>query len=98
MFGRILDADGNPAEGATVRLVASSPPYTVRSDTRTDSAGRFSFSRVSGLRPLRVHVVADRDPGGVVSGADFRTGEGNVTEVTLVALAHERRTRQCGRW
>ena len=44
--GRILDADGNTVNGAAVRLVSPSVPYTVFSDTKSDAAGRFSFAHV----------------------------------------------------
>jgi Carboxypeptidase regulatory-like domain/PDZ domain len=84
IHGRILDADGNPVDGAAVRLVSPSPPYTVLRDTKTDAAGRFSFARVPAPR---VRVVADHDPGGVVTSAELRVAEGQSTEVTLVLSA-----------
>jgi hypothetical protein len=82
--GRILDADGNAAAGAVVRLVSPSPPYTVYQGTQADGAGRFSFEHVG---PWRVHVVADRDPDGVVSSAELHPIPGQTTEVTLVLSA-----------
>lgn len=82
--GRILDADGNPVDGAAVRVVSPSPPYAVLRDAKTDVAGRFSFVRV---RVPRVRVVADHDPGGVVTSAELRVAEGQTTEITLVLSA-----------
>ena len=84
IHGRILDADGNPVDAAAVRLVSPSPPYTVLHDTKTDAAGRFSFARVPAPR---VRVVADHDPGGVVTSAELHVAEGQSTEVTLVLSA-----------
>jgi hypothetical protein len=82
--GRILDADGNAAAGATVRLVSPSPPYTVYQDAQTDGAGLFAFAHVG---PWRVHVVADRDPEGVVSSAELHPEPGQTTDITLVLSA-----------
>jgi Carboxypeptidase regulatory-like domain/PDZ domain len=79
--GRILDADGNPVQGAAVRLVSPSVPYTVLRDTTSDAAGRFSFARVGAGR---ARVVADHDPGGTVTSAVLRAAEGETTEITLV--------------
>ena len=79
--GRILDADGNPVNGAAVRLVSPSLPYTVYADARSDAAGRFSFAHV-GLE--RVRVVANHDPGGAVTSAELRVAQGQTTELTLV--------------
>jgi hypothetical protein len=79
--GRILDADGNAADGATVRLVSTSPPYTVYRDTKTDATGAYSFAHTG---TWRVRVVADHDPGGVVTSAAVQPEEGKVTEITLV--------------
>ena len=59
--GRILDADGNAVNGATVRLVSTSPPYTVYRKTPSNAAGAFSFPHVG---PWRGRVVADHDPEG----------------------------------
>jgi protocatechuate 3,4-dioxygenase beta subunit len=50
-------------------------------ETKSDADGGFSFARVG---PWRVHVVADRDPGGVVSSAEIHAAEGQSTSVTLV--------------
>jgi hypothetical protein len=82
--GRILDADGNPVDGATVRLVSPSAPYTVYRDTRTDAQGAFSFAHVG---PWRARVVADHDPDGVVSSAEIRVAAGETREITLVLSA-----------
>lgn len=79
--GRILDADGNAVNGAAVRLVSPSLPYTVYADARSDAAGRFSFAHV-GLE--RVRVVADHDPGGAVTSAELRVAQGQTMELTLV--------------
>ena len=82
--GRILDADGNSVNGATVRLVSPSAPYTVYRDTLTGADGAYSFAHVG---PWRSRVVADHDPDGVVSSAEIRVGEGETREVTLVLSA-----------
>jgi hypothetical protein len=79
--GRILDANGDPVNGAAVRLVSPSPPYAVLRETRTDAGGGFSFVRV---HSWRVRVVADHDPDGVVSSAELHAAEGQIVEVTLV--------------
>jgi len=82
--GHILDADGNAVDGATVRLVSTSPPYTVYRNTKTDRAGAFSFPHVG---PWRGRVVADHDPDGVVTSAVLHADEGQTTEITLVLSA-----------
>ena len=82
--GRILDADGNPVNGAAVRLVSPSVPYTVFSDTKSDAAGKFSFAHVGSER---VRVVADHDPDGAVTSAELRVAERQSTEITLVLSA-----------
>ncbi|HEY3820000.1 MAG TPA: carboxypeptidase regulatory-like domain-containing protein [Polyangiaceae bacterium] len=84
ILGHILDADGNPVNGATVRLVSPSPPYTVYRDTKTDRGGAFSFPHVA---PWRVRVVADHDPDGVVTSAALQSPDGGTTEITLVLSA-----------
>jgi hypothetical protein len=84
ILGHILDADGNAVNGATVRLVSPSPPYTVYRDTKTDRAGAFSFPHVA---PWRVRVVADHDPDGVVTSAALQSPDGGTTEITLVLSA-----------
>ncbi|MGD0529166.1 MAG: carboxypeptidase regulatory-like domain-containing protein [Polyangiaceae bacterium] len=70
--------------GATVRLVSPSPPYTVYRDTKTDRAGAFSFPHVG---PWRVRVVADHDPDGVVTSAVLQSIDAGTTEITLVLSA-----------
>ena len=82
--GRILDADGNAVNGAAVRLVSPSVPYTVYADTKTDAAGQFSFAHVGSER---VRVVADHDPDGTVTSAELHVAEGQSIEVTLVLSA-----------
>jgi Carboxypeptidase regulatory-like domain/PDZ domain len=84
IHGRILDADGNAVNGAAVRLVSPSVPYTVYASTRTDAAGTFSFARVGSER---VRVVADHDPDGAVTSAELQVTEGQSTEITLVLSA-----------
>jgi hypothetical protein len=84
ILGHILDADGNAVNGAMVRLVSPSPPYTVYRDTKTDQAGAFSFPHVG---PWRVRVVADHDPDGVVTSAVLQSTDGGTTEITLVLSA-----------
>lgn len=81
IHGHVLDADGNAVEGAAVRLVSASPPFTVYAETRSDRAGAFSFQRVG---PWRVRVVGEHAPDGVVTSALLRTTEGRTTEITLV--------------
>jgi hypothetical protein len=84
ILGHILDADGNAVNGATVRLVSPSPPYTVYRDTKTDRAGAFSFAHVG---PWRLRVVADHDPDGVVTSAVLQSTDAGTTEITLVLSA-----------
>jgi hypothetical protein len=79
--GRILDADGDAVEGATVRLVSPTAPYTGLRDTRSNSAGSFSFARVS---LAAVRVVADHDIEGSVVSAEILPSEGQSMDVTLV--------------
>jgi len=82
--GRILDADGNPVQAATVRLVAPGPPYALYRATATDAAGAF-------LLPCgparRARVVADRDPEGVVTSAELAIAGDQTLELTLVLAA-----------
>jgi membrane-associated protease RseP (regulator of RpoE activity) len=82
--GRIVDAEDSAAPGATVRLVSPRPPYSVFRETKADAAGRFSFANV---RAGDVRVVADQDPGGVVSSAELHVREGQTMEITLVLSA-----------
>jgi hypothetical protein len=79
--GRILDASGNPVNGASVRLVSPSVPYTVYDETKTEAGGRFSFARVGSEY---VRVVADHDPDGAVTSAELRVAGRQATEITLV--------------
>jgi hypothetical protein len=84
ILGRILDADGNAVDAATVRLVSPSPPYSIYRETRTDPAGRFTLERV----PVqRARVVADHDTAGIVASAELRIAQGETTELTLVLAA-----------
>jgi Carboxypeptidase regulatory-like domain/PDZ domain len=82
--GRILDADGNPVNGAAVRLVSPTVPYTVYDEAKTDAAGRFSFAHVGSER---VRVVADHDPDGAVTSAELHVAERQSIEITLVLSA-----------
>ena len=82
--GRIVDADGNAATSATVRLVSPRPPYTIFREAKADAAGLVSFASV---RALDVRVVADQDPGGVVSSAELHLSDGQTIEITLVLSA-----------
>ena len=85
--GRILDADGNPVNGATVRVVTPAAPLAVYADTRSDAQGGFAFAHVetgSGERAPRVRAEADRDPEGAVTSAVFTVTEGDTKEITLV--------------
>lgn len=79
--GRILDADGNPVQGANVRLVSPVRPYTVFRDVVSERGGLFSFARVA---PGRVRVVADHGADGFASSAELEAAKGRSTEVTLV--------------
>lgn len=81
--GRILDADGNPVDGAAVRLVSIAAPYAVVADTATDASGTFGFGEPP-PSVTRLRIVADHDPEGVVTSAELRRVEGEATEVTLV--------------
>jgi hypothetical protein len=82
--GRILDADGNVVDGAAVRLVSPTVPYTVYDAAKTDAWGRFSFAHVGAER---VRVAADHDPDGAVTSAELHVAEGQSTEITLVLSA-----------
>jgi hypothetical protein len=82
--GRILDADGNAVNGAAVRLVSPTVPYTVYDDTKTDASGRFSFAHVGAER---VRVAADHDPDGAVTSAELHVAQGQSTDITLVLSA-----------
>jgi hypothetical protein len=82
--GRILDPDGNPVAGAAVRLVSPGTPYTLVRETTTDATGGFSLARVR-VEPAR--LVAEHDPGGVVTSAELSIAEKQTTEVTLVLAA-----------
>jgi hypothetical protein len=84
IHGRILDADGNAVEGATVRLIAAAPPYALVRATTTDASGAFLLPCGS---TRRARVVADRDPAGVVSSAELSIGEDQTLELTLVLAA-----------
>src|SRR5580692_9390810 len=66
--GRILDADGNPVQGANVRLLSPARPYTVFRDAVSERGGLFSFARVS---PGRVRVAADHGADGFASSAEL---------------------------
>jgi hypothetical protein len=79
--GRILDANGDPVEGAAVRLVSAGLPSVVLRAAKSASAGRFSFA---GVGPAPVRVVADHGPDGAVSSADLRVADGRSIEITLV--------------
>ncbi|MGD0675796.1 MAG: carboxypeptidase regulatory-like domain-containing protein [Polyangiaceae bacterium] len=82
--GHILDADGRPVDGASVRLVSTSTPYRVYQATATDPSGAFSFR---GVGPWRWRVVADHGDDGVVTSAALRVGERQTLELTLVLSA-----------
>lgn len=79
--GRILDADGNPVQGATVRLVSPGLPYQVLRDASSERGGLFSFAHVA---PGAVRVVADHVTFGFATSAELRVEDGRSTEVTLV--------------
>ena len=79
--GRILDADGNAAEGANVRLVSVSPPYDVYREAKSGPSGAFSFPH---LDAWQLRVVADHGADGLVTSAVLRTAEHKTIEITLV--------------
>jgi hypothetical protein len=79
--GRILDANGDPVDGAVVRLVSVFSPHGVLRDTKSDAAGRFSFAR---LAPAAVRVVAEHDRDGAVSSAEIDVADAGRIEITLV--------------
>ncbi len=79
--GRILDAEGNPVQGATIRLVSASRPYKVSREATSQGGGVFSFAHVV-IGPLR--VVADHGADGFATSAELRAAEGRTTDVTLV--------------
>ncbi len=79
--GRILDANGDPVEGASVRLVSAGLSSVVLRTAKSASAGRFSFA---GVGPAPVRVVADHGLEGAVSSADLRVSDGRNIEITLV--------------
>jgi len=85
--GRILDADGNLVQGASVRLVSASLPWTVLRETKSDAAGAFFFASLARVESARVRVVADHDPGGAVTSAPLHVDAGQTTEITLVLSA-----------
>jgi hypothetical protein len=79
-----LDADGNAVDGAIVRLVSTSPPYSVYRDAKTGADGAFSFAHLAGWR---ARVVADHGADGVVTSAVLHVASGQTVEVTLVLSA-----------
>lgn len=81
--GRILDADGNPVDGAAVRLLSTAPPYAVVAEAATEASGAFAFVEAP-TSAGRVRIVADHDPEGVVTSAELRPVEGETLDVTLV--------------
>jgi len=81
--GRILDADGNPVDGASVRVLSTAPPYEVVGETATETSGAFAFGEPP-RSTSRVRVVADHDPEGVVTSAELRPADGATVDVTLV--------------
>jgi hypothetical protein len=84
IHGRILDANGDPVNGAVVRLVSALSPQGALRDTKSDAEGRFSFER---LAPAAVRVVAEHDPDGAVTSAELDVGDAGSIEITLVLSA-----------
>jgi hypothetical protein len=84
ILGRILDADGNPAQGAAVHALSVGSPSRILADTISDAGGRFSFDRLA--EPI-VRVVADHEPDGFAISASLRVVEGRSVELTLVLSA-----------
>lgn len=81
--GRILDAEGNPVDGAAVRLLTSRAPSEVVLQTVTDASGTFGLGDPPPSAG-RVRVEADHDPEGVVTSAELIHLEGEPVDVTLV--------------
>jgi hypothetical protein len=81
IHGRILDANGDPVEGAAVRLVSAGSPSRVLRAAKSAAGGSFSFA---GVGPDAVRVVADHGSDGAVSSADLRVADGRSIEITLV--------------
>ena len=79
--GRILGADGNPVDGAAVRVLSAGPPVTVAAETASEGDGRFSFAH---LGVDRARVEADHGADGTVTSAEIRLVEGETAEITLV--------------
>jgi hypothetical protein len=82
--GHVLDANGDPVDGATVRLVSASAAYHIERDTKTDRGGAFSLAHVA---PGLVRVVAEHGVDGVVTSAPLRVAELQTLELTLVLSA-----------
>lgn len=59
--GIVVDADGNPVEGAEVSAQATEQDYRGYSydDTKTDAAGYFALTRLRGDAELRLDAVKD---------------------------------------
>ena len=77
IFGRVIDEEGRPVEGALVRLFGTPLRAT------TDREGRFAFEGVPVLSP-RYILIADKE--GFIEGQIGRIGvrEGERTEVEIV--------------
>lgn len=84
IHGRILNAAGDPVDGAAVRLVSVPFAGAAPRDTKSDASGQFSFAR---LTPGTVRVIADHDPDGTVSSAEIAIPDGGSVEITLVLSA-----------
>lgn len=82
--GSVVDGQGRPVRGATVRLVAPSAPWTVQLETTSDAGGGFSFPH---LDPGRLMVVANHDPEGFATGAAIDVAPGATEEVRLTLSA-----------
>ena len=79
--GRILSAEGEPVNGATVHLVSTAAPLAVLAEATSAADGSFSFPRVA---PGSVHLAADHGADGFVSSAALAVADAALPAVTLV--------------
>jgi hypothetical protein len=98
LAGRVVDADGAPVAGATVKLEIAGQPEAPGGWTETDRDGRFSFDPPEGVRvdlsahpPLAeraedVPFQHDEDPAHAAHARGVAVDAG---EVTLVLPARE---------
>jgi hypothetical protein len=80
---KVLDADGSPVSGASVRLVGAAPAFEVVGESRTDAKGASSFTtaRLEGVR-----VIASHETLGVVSSREVTLSSVEPAETTELEL------------